>query len=103
MRKNDQFKSFEEFYPHYLDEHQTIMCRRLHFIGTFLACLSFLFFLFTWHWFWIMTMLLAGYGFAWLGHSIYEKNSPATFHYPLYSFMGDFVMFWQILSGKLKI
>ncbi|STO22313.1 Predicted membrane protein [Fluoribacter dumoffii] len=47
-------------------------------------------------------MLVAGYGFAWIGHFVYEKNKPATFQYPLYSLMGDFVMLWQILSRKLK-
>lgn len=78
------------------------MCRRLHVIGTFLACLSFLFFLFTWNWLWIILMLVAGYGFAWIGHFVYEKNKPVTFQYPLYSLMGDFVMLWQILSRKLK-
>ncbi|MCW8386312.1 DUF962 domain-containing protein [Fluoribacter dumoffii] len=102
MNSNKKFSNFKEFYPYYLEEHQSIMCRRLHVIGTFLACLSFLFFLFTWNWLWIILMLVAGYGFAWIGHFVYEKNKPATFQYPLYSLMGDFVMLWQILSRKLK-
>jgi len=46
---------------------------------------------------------LAGYGFAWVGHFVFEKNKPATFQYPLYSLMGDFVMFWDILTRKEKI
>ncbi|AWN75834.1 DUF962 domain-containing protein [Legionella anisa] len=79
------------------------MCRRLHVLGTFLACLSFLFFLCTWNYLWLILMLVVGYGFAWMGHWVYEKNKPATFRYPLYSLMGDFVMLWQILRGKLKI
>ncbi|CAM2956139.1 Predicted membrane protein [Legionella steigerwaltii] len=100
---NDKkFANFDEFYPFYLNEHKTIMCRRLHVIGTSLACLCFLFFLITWHWLWLILMLVTGYGFAWIGHYAYEKNKPATFHYPLYSLMGDFVMLWQILSRKLK-
>tara|TARA_B100000686_G_scaffold282045_1_gene304183 strand:- start:261 stop:413 length:153 start_codon:yes stop_codon:yes gene_type:complete len=44
-----------------------------------------------------------GYGFAWVGHYFIEKNRPATFQYPLYSLLGDFVMFWQILVGKIKV
>ncbi|MBN9225860.1 MULTISPECIES: DUF962 domain-containing protein [Legionella] len=100
---NDKkFANFNEFYPFYLNEHKTIMCRRLHVVGTSLACLCLLLFLFTWNWLWLVLMLVTGYGFAWIGHYVFEKNKPATFHYPLYSLMGDFVMLWQILSGKLK-
>ena len=29
----------------------------------------------------------------------YEKNRPATFQYPLYSIMGDWVMFKDMLIG----
>ena len=31
------FKSFEEFYPFYLSEHSEVVCRTLHFIGTWLG------------------------------------------------------------------
>jgi hypothetical protein len=44
---------------------------------------------------------LAGYGFAWVGHFAFEKNRPATFRYPAYSFAGDWVMYWQLLTGKI--
>jgi hypothetical protein len=40
--------------------------------------------------------------FAWIGHFFLEKNRPATFTYPLYSFMGDWVMFKDIITGKIK-
>jgi hypothetical protein len=51
----------------------------------------------------LMFIPLVGYGFAWIGHFFFEKNKPATFKYPLYSLMGDFVMFWGILTRKEKI
>ena len=97
------FKRFDDFYPFYLSQHKTIMCKRLHFFGTVLVCLLFVLFLFTGNWFLIVLIPMAGYGFAWIGHYFYEKNKPATFSLPLYSLMGDFVMFWQILTGKIKI
>jgi hypothetical protein len=31
---------------------------------------------------------------------VFEKNQPATFKHPLYSFMGDWVMYWQMLTGQ---
>ena len=44
-----------------------------------------------------------GYGFAWIGHYFFEKNRPATFTYPLFSFIGDWVMFKDIITGKESI
>ena len=47
--------------------------------------------------------LLCGYGFAWVGHFGFEKNRPASFKRPLYSFMGDWAMYMDIWLGKVKI
>ena len=48
-------------------------------------------------------MPLVGYGFAWVGHFWFEKNKPATFKHPLYSLIGDWVMWWEILRGRVRI
>jgi len=95
------FASFREFYPYYLDEHRHRTCRRLHFVGSALVVLILLAAALTGHWRWLWLLPLAGYGFAWVGHYVFEKNRPATFKHPLYSLLGDWVMFWQMLRGKL--
>ena len=59
--------------------------------------------IFTQSWLALAALPLVGYGFAWIGHFVFEKNRPATFQYPLYSLMGDWVMFKDILIGKVKI
>jgi len=51
---------------------------------------------------WLLACLVAGYFFAWVGHFFFEKNRPATFTYPLYSFMGDWVMWRDILTRRMK-
>ena len=51
---------------------------------------------------WLLLAPIAGYGFAWAGHFFFEKNRPATFTHPLYSFAGDWVMFWDILNGRVS-
>lgn len=95
------FRSFAEFYPFYLGEHSNRTCRRLHFVGSTLAlaCLATL--LVTGQWRYLLLGLLCGYGFAWVGHFGFEKNKPASFSRPLYSFMGDWVMYGQIWRGKI--
>lgn len=47
-------------------------------------------------------MPLAGYGFAWVGHFMIEKNKPATFKYPFFSLASDFIMFWHILTFQIN-
>ena len=100
MPKN--FASFREFYPFYLSEHADRTSRRLHVIGSTLVLIVFAAACIAQHWLWLLALPLVGYGFAWIGHFFFEKNRPATFTHPLYSFAGDWVMWWQTLSGKIK-
>lgn len=98
----ERFASFSDFYPFYLSEHRHPVCRRLHFIGTLSVILMGLVVLVTAQWWLLVAMPVLGYGFAWAGHFFFEKNRPATFQYPLYSLWGDFVMFKDILTGRLN-
>jgi hypothetical protein len=95
------FKSFAEFYPFYLGEHANRSCRRLHFLGSTLAlvCLGML--IATGRPQYLLYGLLCGYGLAWIGHFAFEKNRPASFKRPLYSLMGDWVMYKDIWTGKI--
>ena len=96
-----QFKSFAEFYPFYLNEHSNRTCRRLPFVGTSLALLCLRALLATGHAWYLLGAVLAGYGFAWIGHFVFEKNRPASFKHPLYSFKGDWVLWRDMLTGKI--
>lgn len=96
------YGSFREFYPYYLAEHSDRTCRRLHFIGSALVLTMLVYILLSGKWALLITLPVIGYGFAWVGHFVFEKNKPATFKYPLYSLMGDWVMFRDILTGKIE-
>ncbi|TDJ02001.1 MAG: DUF962 domain-containing protein [Candidatus Dadabacteria bacterium] len=98
-----KFKSFSEFYLYYLSEHGNPVNRRLHFFGSLLTIIVVLFVIITQTWIALILVPILGYGFAWIGHYFVEKNKPATFTYPLYSLMGDWVMFKDILTGKIKL
>jgi hypothetical protein len=97
----EKHQRFADFYPFYLSEHRNRSCRRLHFLGASLSLVCLALFLGTLNAWWILVGLLCGYGFAWLGHFAFEKNRPASFRQPLYSFMGDWVMYAQIWRGKI--
>ncbi|HEX4522977.1 MAG TPA: Mpo1-like protein [Casimicrobiaceae bacterium] len=98
----ERYRSFREFYPFYLSEHRDRTCRRLHVVGSgvVLACLALA--LFTLSAWWLLGAVLAGYGFAWVGHFFFEHNRPATFTYPIYSLIGDWAMFRDVLIGRIR-
>ena len=98
-----EFASFREFYPYYLGEHADRACRRLHFVGStiVLAVLALVATTVVSPW-WLFSIPLIGYGFAWVGHFFFEHNKPATFSHPFYSLAGDWVMYGQILTGKIR-
>ena len=95
-----RYTSLRDFYPFYKTVHRHPVSRTLHFIGSGLVILSFLVFLFTLNWWYFAAIPLLGYGFAWVGHFFFEKNKPATFQYPGYSLASDFILFWELLTGK---
>ena len=95
------YSSFAEFYPDYLAEHQNRTSRRLHVLGTLLALIATLLCLVFWRPLLLLAVPILAYGFAWIGHFVFEKNRPTTFRYPLYSLRGDFVMLKDVLTGRI--
>jgi hypothetical protein len=97
-----KYRRFADFYPFYLGEHSNSTCRRLHFVGSSLSLAMLVTAVTTLNPWWLLAGLLCGYGFAWVGHFGFEKNKPASFKQPLFSFMGDWKMWFQILTGKIR-
>jgi hypothetical protein len=98
-----RYTNFREFYPFYLAEHANRTCRRLHFVGSLLVIVTVVFASASADARWLWLAPVFGYGFAWLGHFFFEKNRPATFTYPFYSLMGDWVMFWDTLNRRVSL
>lgn len=97
-----EFANFREFYPYYLSEHSKRITRRLHFIGsTGVLLIVLLVILGKLSPIWLLVAVLCGYGFAWVGHFFFEHNRPTTFKHVFYSFAGDWVMYKDILIGKI--
>ncbi|ESP91226.1 MULTISPECIES: DUF962 domain-containing protein [Pseudoalteromonas] len=98
-----QFASFNEFYQFYLTEHSNKNCRRMHFIGSALVLVTLFVSIILQLWALLILLPLFGYGFAWFGHFFFEGNRPATFTYPFYSLLADWVMFKDIITRKVTI
>jgi hypothetical protein len=101
LPKDSGFRSFGEFYAFYLTEHGTRLAsaslrRNLGAILCVIALISS-----GEPWF-LLGALVCGYSFAWFGHFRFERNRPATFRHPFYSFASDFRMWWELSLGKLK-
>ncbi len=102
MTVRKRFDSFRDFYPFYLGEHGRRATRRLHVFGSFCVVGLVVAAPVTRLWWLFALTPVAGYGFAWIAHFFVEKNRPATFTHPFYSLAGDWVMFVQALSGRLR-
>ena len=96
-----RIQSFEEFWPFYMGEHRNPLCRAFHYVGTASGATIALTGLATFQPWLIPVGLVAGYGPAWIGHFVIEKNKPASFKYPLWSFMGDWKMLAYFVTGRM--
>jgi hypothetical protein len=97
-----QFKSFADFWPCYLGEHSKLATRFLHCAGTLAAIAGLIVLVALGKWWLFPLALVPGYAFAWAAHFFVEKNRPATFRHPLWSFMGDWKMLALMLTGRLR-
>jgi hypothetical protein len=95
------FSSYDEFFAYYVGEHSHPANRVLHAIGTTAALSILVFALATQRYALALLWIPLGYGFAWFGHFVFEKNRPATFAHPWWSFISDFRMLALMLTGRL--
>ncbi len=94
-------RSYAEFWPFYVREHSKPLTRLLHFIGTSLGVVSLVFFVARGQWYFFPVFFIIGYAFAWFAHFVVEKNKPASFKYPFWSFLSDFKMMWYMATGRM--
>ena len=97
----ERIKNYAEFWEYYVTEHSKPGTRYLHFVGTLLGMVLFVWFFRTGNFLYLPLSLVVGYGFAWFSHFTIEKNKPATFKYPLWSFISDYKMMFYMLTGRM--
>lgn len=99
--QSTRLNSFDEFWPFYVREHAHSANRTLHFIGSTLGLICLALAVITGSVLVLPVGLILGYGFAWVGHFFIERNKPASFKYPLWSFCADWKMWFLMLTGRM--
>jgi len=94
-------QTYKQFWDFYVQEHSKPLTRLLHFTGTTLGIVLLVWFVATGRWYFFPVFFVVGYAFAWFAHFVVEKNRPATFQYPFWSFISDFKMIWYMLTGRM--
>jgi len=102
MADEPKFTSYDEFFESYLQQHSDPRNRILHAIGTTLGVAVLVGAFLTGHPWYALLFFPIGYGFAWTGHFVLEKNKPATFGHPFWSFISDFRMIGLMVTGRLE-
>lgn len=98
---SDTIESYSQFWDFYVQEHSKPLTRALHFAGTTLGVMLLVWFVATGRWYFFPLFLVVGYAFAWFAHFVVEKNRPATFKYPFWSFISDFRMMLFMITGRM--
>jgi hypothetical protein len=101
MADGSKFTSYDEFFDFYLRQHSDPRNRILHAIGTTLGLAVVVVAFVTGHPWYALLFFPIGYGFAWTGHFVLEKNKPATLGHPFWSFISDFRMIGLMMTGRL--
>tara|TARA_Y100001970_G_scaffold52902_1_gene66929 strand:- start:399 stop:692 length:294 start_codon:yes stop_codon:yes gene_type:complete len=95
--------NLNQYYEHYVTLHQNPKCRLLHFLGQIATILFLIFIIYKKFWLMFLIVPFIVYPFAWSGHYFFEKNKPAAFNNPIYAKISDWIMFKEILLGRLNI
>jgi hypothetical protein len=101
MMKEKRIETYAEFWDFYVAEHVEPLTRHLHFAGTTFGLILLVWIIRSGNWIYLPLCLFIGYAFAWFAHFFVEHNEPATFKYPLWSFISDYKMVWLMLTGKM--
>ena len=94
-------RTYGEFWDFYVLEHSKPATRALHFVGTSIGSTLLVWFVISGRWYFFPLFFVVGYAFAWFAHFVIEKNKPASFRYPFWSFVSDFKMMWYMITGRM--
>jgi hypothetical protein len=96
-----QFATFDDFWIFYVQQHKNKLCRTLHVTGTTVAMALVATALVKRRATPLLLAPIAGYGLAWAGHLIFEKNLPTTFSHPVWAARAGLKMWLLTVTGQM--
>jgi hypothetical protein len=99
--QKDRITNYTDFWDFYVQEHSQPLTRVLHFIGTSLGIILLVWFIARGTWYYFPLCFISGYAFAWVSHFFVERNKPASWKYPGWSFISDYKMMWYMMTGRM--
>lgn len=97
-----KYRTLDEFWPFYLSQHRRPATQALHVAGS-VAAIALVGLAVAFRSWWLgLAAVVVGYAFAWVGHFFVERNRPATFTYPVKSFLSDWRLLWVVVTGRLE-
>jgi hypothetical protein len=94
--------TFEEFWPKYVRAHRRPATQAVHCVGTIVGWILVGAAIATRHWWWVALAILIAYALAWMSHFLVERNMPATFEHPLWSWWADQRMMFLTVIGQME-
>lgn len=94
--------TYSEFWRDYLRDHRTKGNVALHGVGTLCAVAMLVAAAWMRSWPLALGAIVVGYGLAWIGHFIFERNKPAAFSHPVWSLISDLRLVFLLATGQLK-
>lgn len=93
---------FNDYYLGYLSKHRKSVTRMFHYLGIFMTFLFIYWCFVANNFIYLPLSWFIVYPFAWFGHFVIEKNTPAAFKNPILAKRSDFYMCFSELTGKLQ-
>jgi hypothetical protein len=94
--------TFEDFWPEYVRAHRKPATRFIHSAGTILGWMLLGGAIAVHRWWWIAAAVIVAYALAWLSHFLVERNKPATFEHPLWSWWADQKMVFLTVTRQMS-
>ena len=95
-------QTYREFWPFYLSQHRHATTRAIHYVGSSCFVVFAVAAVATVNPWLLLPAFALFYLPAWVAHFVIEGNRPATWTYPVWSFVSDLRMLGYWLTGRLE-
>jgi hypothetical protein len=90
----------KEYFAKYKTLHTHPVNIGLHIVGNLITLLYAGWCIYNFYWLWLLLTPFIIYPFAWTGHLVFEKNTPAAWSNPIKAKISDWIMIKDVFLRK---